>query len=437
MLHRGILPAHQKWSSTLRRVAYVVIDECHAYRGVFGSHVGHVLRRLRRICRRYGAEPVFVLASATVAEPGRGRVPAGGRAGGGGDRGRLAPARRHLRALGAAADRAHRGARRSAAALGRRGRRRAAGRPGRARRPDAGVRPVAAERGVGGRPGPPAAARPRPRRPRAAGGLLPRRLPAGGAAGARAGAVGRRPAGRGDDQRPGARHRHRRAGRGRARRLSRARWPRCGSRPGGPAGRRRSRWSSSSPATTRWTTTSPTTRGRCSAGRSRPPSPTRPTPTCWARSCAAPRRSCRWRLRTSPTSAGPSAEAQLEELVAAGQLRRRPAGWYWAGRGRPDVDIRGSGGEPVSIIEAGTGRLLGHGRRRRRARDRARRRALRAPRRDVRRGRVRRRGRLRRGARRRAPSGRPSPATSPTSASSRSTGPAGWAPSPRTPAWST
>ena len=69
MLHRGILPAHQRWSSTLRRVAYVVIDECHAYRGVFGSHVGHVLRRLRRICRRYGAEPVFVLASATVAEP--------------------------------------------------------------------------------------------------------------------------------------------------------------------------------------------------------------------------------------------------------------------------------------------------------------------------------------------------------------------------------
>src|SRR5919199_2090311 len=69
MLHRGILPAHQRWSSTLRRLAYVVIDECHAYRGVFGSHVGHVLRRLRRICRRYGAEPVFLLASATVAEP--------------------------------------------------------------------------------------------------------------------------------------------------------------------------------------------------------------------------------------------------------------------------------------------------------------------------------------------------------------------------------
>jgi DEAD/DEAH box helicase domain-containing protein len=60
-----------------------------------------------------------------------------------------------------------------------------------------------------------------------------------------------------------------------------------------------------------------------------------------------------------PDFGGPAAEAQLDELVAAGQLRRRPAGWYWAGRGRPDVDIRGSGGEPVAIIEAGTGRLLG------------------------------------------------------------------------------
>jgi len=56
---------------------------------------------------------------------------------------------------------------------------------------------------------------------------------------------------------------------------------------------------------------------------------------------------------------GPAAEAQVEALVAAGALRRRPTGWYWAGRGRPDVDIRGSGLEPVSIVEAGTGRLLG------------------------------------------------------------------------------
>ncbi|MFF0445821.1 DEAD/DEAH box helicase [Streptomyces sp. NPDC004609] len=69
MLHRGILPSHPRWSSFLRALRYVVIDECHTYRGVFGSHVAQVLRRLRRICARYGANPVFLLASATAAEP--------------------------------------------------------------------------------------------------------------------------------------------------------------------------------------------------------------------------------------------------------------------------------------------------------------------------------------------------------------------------------
>ncbi|MPY39885.1 DEAD/DEAH box helicase [Streptomyces phyllanthi] len=69
MLHRGILPSHPRWSSFLRALRYVVIDECHTYRGVFGSHVAQVLRRLRRLCARYGASPVFLLASATAAEP--------------------------------------------------------------------------------------------------------------------------------------------------------------------------------------------------------------------------------------------------------------------------------------------------------------------------------------------------------------------------------
>ncbi|MEP6696634.1 MAG: DEAD/DEAH box helicase [Pseudonocardiales bacterium] len=69
MLHRGILPGHAKWANFLRRLRYVVIDECHGYRGVFGSHVAHVLRRLRRVCARYGGSPVFVLASATVSSP--------------------------------------------------------------------------------------------------------------------------------------------------------------------------------------------------------------------------------------------------------------------------------------------------------------------------------------------------------------------------------
>ena len=69
MLHRGVLPRHADWASFLRGLRYVVVDECHTYRGVFGSHVAQVLRRLRRVCARYGASPVFVLASATVSEP--------------------------------------------------------------------------------------------------------------------------------------------------------------------------------------------------------------------------------------------------------------------------------------------------------------------------------------------------------------------------------
>ncbi|MGW0750446.1 DEAD/DEAH box helicase [Streptomyces sp. NPDC002587] len=71
MLHRGILPAHPRWSSFLRALRYVVIDECHTYRGVFGSHVAQVLRRLRRLCARYGSDPVFLLASATSSDPAK------------------------------------------------------------------------------------------------------------------------------------------------------------------------------------------------------------------------------------------------------------------------------------------------------------------------------------------------------------------------------
>ncbi len=69
MLHRSLLPGHARWASFLGSLSYVVVDECHHYRGVFGAHVSHVLRRLRRICAAYGADPTFVLASATVAEP--------------------------------------------------------------------------------------------------------------------------------------------------------------------------------------------------------------------------------------------------------------------------------------------------------------------------------------------------------------------------------
>jgi len=70
MLHLGIIPNHQSWSRFFRRLKYVVIDEAHIYRGVFGSHVGNVLRRLRRILTFYDAAPQFICCSATIGNPG-------------------------------------------------------------------------------------------------------------------------------------------------------------------------------------------------------------------------------------------------------------------------------------------------------------------------------------------------------------------------------
>jgi DEAD/DEAH box helicase domain-containing protein len=84
MLHHMLLPRHSRWDGFLRRLQYVIVDECHGYRGVFGSHVAHVLRRLRRVAAHHAAAgrpaagrtataagPVFILASATISEPGR------------------------------------------------------------------------------------------------------------------------------------------------------------------------------------------------------------------------------------------------------------------------------------------------------------------------------------------------------------------------------
>ncbi len=146
MLHRSILPGHPRWARFFRDLRYVVIDECHSYRGVFGSHVAAVLRRLRRICAHYGSHPTFVLASATVADPevsgarliGREVVPVTEDAS---PRGELLfalwePPLTELAGENQAPVRRTRH---------RRGRR-PAGRPGRRRRPHAGLRPLPAGR---------------------------------------------------------------------------------------------------------------------------------------------------------------------------------------------------------------------------------------------------------------------------------------------------
>ncbi len=71
MVHGGLLPNHRRWALFLRRLRYVVVDELHTYRGVFGTHMAHVLRRLVRVCEHYGADPTFVFTSATIGDPAR------------------------------------------------------------------------------------------------------------------------------------------------------------------------------------------------------------------------------------------------------------------------------------------------------------------------------------------------------------------------------
>jgi DEAD/DEAH box helicase domain-containing protein len=358
MLHRGILPAHQKWSSTLRRLAYVVIDECHAYRGVFGSHVGHVLRRLRRICRRYGAEPVFVLASATVADPAAAATRLVGapvvavtedgspRPGATfalwepplterrGEHG--APLRRSAAAdaSGLLADLVTRGARTLAFVRSRRSAESVAEQTRRLlheRGRDDLVRRVDSYRG---------GYLPEERRE------LERALSSGellGVATTNALELGIDIAGLDAVVLAGypgtLASLWQQAGRaGRAQRESLVVFVArddpldhyLAHHPRAVFGR-----------PIEATVTDPTNPyvlgpQLCSAAAELPLTP-----------------------EDLPDFGGAAAEAQLAELVAAGQLRRRPTGWYWAGRGRPEVDIRGSGLEPVAIIEADTGRLLG------------------------------------------------------------------------------
>ena len=358
MLHRGVLPRHADFSRFLRGLRYVVIDECHTYRGVFGSHVAQVLRRLRRVCARYGANPVFVLASATVSEP---EVSAGRLTGlpvtavtddasprgatefalweppltesYGGEHG--APVRRSATAETGdlLADLVVEGARTIAFVRSRRGAEAVALNSRRAlseAAPELAGR-VAAYRG---------------------------RLPARGAARARAAAAVRRPARRGGDQRAGARRRRGRARRGGAVGLAgdgrlgvaagRSGRPRRPAGAGGVRGPRRpARHLPGAPPG-----------GAVRTGRrdhrARPVQPLRAgaAPVLRRGRAAADR-------PTTSTLFGEGTEAVLADLVRRGLLRHRPKGWFWTSRERPDADLRGSGGPPVRLVEVGTGRLLG------------------------------------------------------------------------------
>jgi DEAD/DEAH box helicase domain-containing protein len=358
MLHRGILPSHQRWSSTLRRLAYVVVDECHSYRGVFGSHVGHVLRRLRRVCRRYGADPVFVLASATVAEPAQAAArlvgapvtavtddgsprpgatfalwepPLTERTGEHG-----APLRRSAAADAATllADLVERGARTLAFV---RSRRSAESVAEQARR-------ILAERGRADLVG---------RVDSYRGGYLPeerRELERSLSSGELLGVATTNALELGIDIAgldavvlagyPGTlASLWQQAGRaGRAQRESLVVFVArddpldhyLAHHPRAVFGR------------------------PIEATVTDPANPYVLGPQLCCAAAELP-------LREEDLAdfGGAAAEEQVEQLVTDGLLRRRPTGWYWAGRGRPDVDIRGSGLEPVSIIEADTGRLLG------------------------------------------------------------------------------
>ena len=206
--------------SFLGSLRYVVVDECHHYRGVFGAHVAHVLRRLRRVCALYGATPDVRarLGHDRRAGPDRGAADRARRRAV--DRRRLAARRGHPRPLGAAADLPHRRERRPGAPGRVVGDRRPARRPGRRGRAHPAFvrsrrrrRAGRADRGRAARRGRPVAAGP--------GRGLPRRLPARGAARPRAGAAPRRPDGARRHQRPRARHRRQRPRRRAHRRLPR------------------------------------------------------------------------------------------------------------------------------------------------------------------------------------------------------------------------
>ena len=340
----GILPSHERWATFLMRLRYVVVDELHTLRGIFGSHVAHVLRRLRRLCEHYGADPTFCFTSATIGNPAELATRAVRRCR---SRRSTTTARRRPNACFACWQRplldAHSGAR----GVGQRRDRRAAGA---LRAPPATRRSrsrAAAAAPSSSRPStaPLPRRRGRPTRDRAS----PRTAPATSPTerreleqrARRAGELGRRRR----HQRARARHRRRRARRGGAQRLprhARVDAPAGRAAPGAPAGRPRR---CSSPATTSSTSGTPRIPASCSTARRSARSSTRRT-----RSCCAPQVACaahelpltpddeRWfgdglddAVRDA-RARRPAQAARRQDVLVRRASRRRPASGCAPGR---------------------------------------------------------------------------------------------------------
>jgi DEAD/DEAH box helicase domain-containing protein len=361
MLHRSVLPHHARWAAYLRRLRYVVLDECHTYRGLFGSHVALLLRRLLRVCARYGATPTIVLASATVADPAgfasrlTGRPVAAVDDDGSPSAGRTvalweppllaeltgengAPVRRSAGAESARmlADLVIEGARTLAFVRSRRG----------AELTALGAQRVLAEVG-------PELV---PRVSAYRGGYLPeerRALEAALVDGALLGVATTNALELGMDIAgldavvvagfPGTRASF---------------WQQAGR-----AGRGRDEAlvvlvARDDPLDTYLVHHPDALLGAPVEGCVLDPG----NPYVLAPHLACAAAELPLTVDDLPALGGPAAEAVLAELVADGVLRRRPAGWFWPSSGeRPagSVDLRGSGGGQVAVVEAGTGRMLG------------------------------------------------------------------------------
>lgn len=361
MLHRSVLPRHPQWATFLRRLSFVVVDEAHVYRGLFGSHVAQVLRRLRRVLARYGAkQPVFVLASATSGEPALSASRLTGlpvtavaqdaspRPGttfalwqppllpGSGESGVAAPVRRSalLETADLLADAITGGVRTLAFVRSRRGAEVVAAQ---ARRALTEAAPELAERVAAYRAGYLREERRELERQLLDGRLL-------GLAATNALELGIDVAGLDVvllAGYPGT--------------LA-SLWQQAGR--AGRSGRDALcvLIARDDPLDTYLVHHPEALFGR--GVETAVLDPANPYVLGPHLCCAAAE------LPIVPEDlplfgGGDAARPVLDALVRAGSLRRRPSGWYWAGDGRPDVDLRGAGGELVSVIESATGRLLG------------------------------------------------------------------------------